>query len=196
MLAIQATVFTAYMLYGLRQHINIAESLPLLAGTAAGLPLGAYLLRVLSESGIKAFLGIAIILFCVWSAFGKIQDKAYIQSNRYGLIPGFVSGVVGGAILASGPIVVAYLTLRGFSKEVFKSTMLTWAVTMLAILHASYLVSGLHSTQTLAWGLTTMPFGAIGIYTGTRIFAHINERLFGRLVTLLLLGSGISLLLY
>jgi uncharacterized protein len=194
-LAIHAVVFSAYMLYGLRRHVNFTVSLPLLAGTATGIPFGTYLLRVLSESDIRAFLGFAIIFFCLWSTFGKIQGKTYIRNNMYGLIPGFVSGVVGGAILASGPIVVAYLTLMKFSKEVFKSTLLTWSVTMLVILHASYLISGFHSIQTLVWGLTTMPFGAIGIYAGTKIFTYINEQLLGRIVTLFLIIAGVSLLL-
>ena len=128
MVAVQAVVLAGWMLYGLRPHLRKKIVLPILVGLPFGLPLGVYLLHVLSEESIRRLLGCVVLLYALWSILKVSGTTSVLRSDVWGLVAGFLGGVVGGAILASGPIMIIYLTLRGLRKEEFKASFLLCSV--------------------------------------------------------------------
>ena len=79
MIVIQSPIFTGTMLYGLRRHLDIRAALPLVGGLIMGLPIGVYLLRILSEESLRKFLGIVIILHAIFSFNQKFRKlKNYL----------------------------------------------------------------------------------------------------------------------
>ncbi len=195
MIAIQSPLYTGYLLFNLRHHLTLRFVTPLLLGLVLGLPLGVNLLRIMSEETVRMLLGAFILLYCFWSTIGSFPTGPLISNNAWGLLAGFLSGVVGGAIVASGPIVVAYLTLRGLQKEELKATFLIWAMTMCCLLAPFYALSGVLTYQVFLWGVITIPFAALGIFLGIRIFKIMKEQIFYRLIIIFLVFTGIRLLI-
>jgi uncharacterized membrane protein YfcA len=194
MIAVQIPLYTAYMIYGLRRHLTFRFAVPLIVGTLLGLPLGVNLLRILSEETVQRLLGAFILLYCLFSTKMSLQKEPVIKNNAWGVLAGFLSGIVGGAILASGPIVIAYLNLRGVQKEVFKATFLVWAMAMACLIVPFYALTGVLTYQALLMGMGTIPFAALGLFLGIKLFKIIKEQVFYRLVIIFLVITGIRLL--
>jgi uncharacterized membrane protein YfcA len=194
MTAIQIPFSIGIMLYSLRRHLTIRPALPLIVGLILGLPIGVHLLRILSEGTVRKFLGVMILIHCLWSFRKASAAMPILRSDAWGLLAGLLSGIVGGAILAAGPIVMAYLSMRGFTKEKMKGTFLLWAMTMALVIIPIYALSGLLTAQVLHWGLITMPFVGLGIFFGVRIFDRLEQRFFYRLILILLMATGMYLL--
>jgi uncharacterized membrane protein YfcA len=195
MVAAQAIVLGGWMLYGLRQHIRGSIVLPILVGLPLGLPLGVYMLHVLSEESIRRLLGSVVLLYVLWSLVTVSQTTSLLRSNVWGLLAGFLSGIIGGAILASGPIIIIYLTLRGFKKEEFKATFLLWATVQGCLLVPFYALSEMLTSRALLWGFIALPFAGLGIFLGVKLFEKVKEQVFYRLVIVLLAISAVHLLL-
>jgi uncharacterized membrane protein YfcA len=90
---------------------------------------------------------------------------------------------------------VIYFNLRGLEKPVFRAT---FAVNFLVDGSArliAYLAMGLLGWQTLGLLTLGLPFAAVGLYLGGRIQTGFTQATFIRVVSLLLVGSGITLLL-
>ena len=159
-----------------------------------GLPIGVYLLCTLSEGTIQRLLGAMILLYSLWSLWNFSTSAPLLRHQSWGFIAGFLSGVIVGATLASGPIVVAYLILRGYTKETFKATFLLWAMCTFCLLVPSYAISGVLTHQIFLWGITTLPFSVLGMFLGIKLFDKMEERVFYRLIIVFLAFTGIRLL--
>jgi uncharacterized membrane protein YfcA len=194
MVAAQAVVLAGWMLYGLRRHLRKRIALPILVGLPLGLPLGVYLLHVLSEESIRKLLGSVVLLYALWSIVQASGTTSVLRSDAWGLVAGFLSGIIGGAILASGPIIVIYLTLRGLRKEEFKATFLLWSVVQSCLLIPFYTMAGMLTSKVFFWGAMALPFSGVGILLGVRLFERVQEQAFYRLVIVLLALSGVHLL--
>ncbi|MBW1691867.1 MAG: hypothetical protein DRG87_02950 [Deltaproteobacteria bacterium] len=97
--------------------------------------------------------------------------------NLY-VVAGFLSGVIGGVILASGPIIIIYLTLRGFSKEEFKAAFLLWALIQGCLLIPFYTAAGMLTSKVFLWGLIALPFAGVGLLVGMKLFEKVRVRQF------------------
>jgi uncharacterized membrane protein YfcA len=193
--AAQVVVLAGWMLYGLRQHLRKRIALPILVGLPFGLPLGVYLLHVLSEDSIRKLLGSVVLLYAFWSIVKVSRTTSVLRSDAWGLVAGFLSGIIGGAILAAGPIIVIYLTLRGLRKEEFKATFLLWSLLQGCLLTPFYTMTGMLTSKAFLWGAIALPFSGVGILLGVRLFEKMKEQVFYRLVIVLLALSGVHLLL-
>lgn len=194
MVTVQAPVFTGFMLYGLRRNLELRSVLPLIVGLTIGLPLGVFLLRILSEENLRKILGLTILLYVLWSIYKSSPKTSLLHNDSWGLFAGVLSGIVGGAILAGGPIVVIYLSLRGLRKEKFKAIFLAWAMTICCILMPFYAISGILTSRIFLWALITLPFGALGTFLGTKVFKVMKESIFYQIIIVVLALLGIRLL--
>lgn len=194
MVAPQVLVLAGWMLYGLRRHLHKRIALPILVGLPLGLPLGVYLLHVLSEESIRRMLGSVVLLYALWSIVRVSRTMSVLRSDAWGLVAGFLSGIIGGAILAAGPIIVIYLTLRGLRKEEFKATFLLWSLLQSCLVIPFYSMIGILTSKAFLWGAIALPFSGVGILVGVRLFERVQEQVFYRLVIVLLALSGVHLL--
>lgn len=194
MVAAQVVVLAGWMLYGLRRHLRKRIVLPILVGLPFGLPLGVYLLHVLTEESIRRLLGSVVLLYALWSSLKVSRTTSALRSDAWGLVAGFLSGIIGGAILAAGPIIVIYLTLRGLRKEEFKATFLLWSVAQSCLLIPFYTMAGMLTSRAFLWGAIALPFAGVGLLVGMKLFEKVKEQVFYRLVIVLLALSGVHLL--
>ncbi|PKN35549.1 MAG: sulfite exporter TauE/SafE family protein [Deltaproteobacteria bacterium HGW-Deltaproteobacteria-19] len=156
----------------LRRYLDWRKVLPLLLGSLPGIPLGVMLLVHLHALWIQRFVGLVLLLYSLWGFFLASPSNRELRGAwPYGF--GFLGGLFGGAISASGPPVIVYVTLQPWNKDVLKAT-----------LQGFFLFSGIVVILFQAReGLMTEPvlklflYSVIPILTGTWL-GHV---LYGRL---------------
>ncbi len=166
--------------------------LSLLAGTWVGVTV----LVDINERALLILVGTIVILFTLFQG----RSRKITISSRWEPLAGVgfcgASGIIGGLSSMFGPMLILFLvSLGNLSKNQFVGTIsflyvaavVPWTVIMvlLGVLNGP-----------LAWfsALATVPLCA-GMVAGRAIRSHINERVFQRLVFVILLISGMAMIL-
>jgi uncharacterized membrane protein YfcA len=175
-----------------RPHILWDEIRPLLPTTLAGILAGVSLLLTLPREPLLAGLGAVVVFFALRYLFDIHGEKPV--SRLWALPAGFAGGFIGALFGTGGPPYVIYLSHRSRDKSALRATfsglfMLDGALRLLIFLAAGLLV-----TRLLPWMLLSLPFVAAGLYFGNRVHLGLSNRQQLRLIGLLLLASGLSLL--
>jgi uncharacterized membrane protein YfcA len=90
---------------------------------------------------------------------------------------------------------VMYLDATRMAKTQFRATMSALVLTLSVIRGAGYWAVGEFTREVLLLFAVGLPTMLLGIYLGDRVHAWISEAAFRRLVSLVLIVSGIPLLL-
>jgi uncharacterized membrane protein YfcA len=93
-----------------------------------------------------------------------------------------------------GTIVVIYVHARGLSKQPFRATVaMLWLVEMIARL-GGYTAVGFYNAEVLVLAAAMLPFVAAGTWAGERVGNRVDQQTFSRILAVMLLLSGVSLL--
>ena len=158
-----------------------------------GIVLGVTLLVSLPQAPLLITLGIFACLVGVQNLLSP-HFKGHI--SKFWSIP---SGVAGGALGAlfgtGGPVYVIYLSKRLVDKSQVRATV-SVMITLSTILRiVSYLIGGLLlSAKLLLTALLLLPLAFLGIALGTRLHLGLSDVQTRRMIGILLLLSGASLL--
>lgn len=179
---------------GLRNVERIAwrEQLVLIPFMLVGVAGGLYLLKGLPTDVLARSLGAFVI---VYAAYQFLPLPPLRGSRAFATVCGFFGGLVGTLFGTGGPFYVIYFNLRALEKTAFRAT---FAVNFLidgSVRLVAYLVMGLLGAQALPLLAIGLPFAAAGLYLGGRLQTGFTQATFVRVVSLLLIGSGITLLL-
>jgi uncharacterized membrane protein YfcA len=164
----------------------------LVISSVVGIPLGIWALEQLNEVIILKFLGLILISYSLYILVSPRLFKIS-QSHLWTYGFGFVAGCLGGAYNAFGPPVIIYGQLKDWTHNEFKSNLQAFFLFNAA---AVVFVHGMSGNLTdLVWRsfLVAIPACALGIIAGLSLDRFINQKSFGKLVVILLLGLGISL---
>ena len=85
--------------------------------------------------------------------------------------------------------------LRGLDKDAFRATFATNFLIDGGVRLVAYAVAGLFGFATLTWVGAALPLVAAGLYIGGRIHVNMTQKNFVRLVSLILIASGMALLI-
>ena len=160
----------------------------ILAGTA----LGVTLLVNLPRAAGMLLLGLFILSFSIYSLTGKTA-KQPVKSG-WAWIAGLAGGITSTLFGAGGPPYAIYLSQRGLTKEQFRATMGFATMTSISLRVTAFLLTGL-LLEPKVWlaGLAAVPAALAGIVVARKIFLRVNREILLRLVAVLLLASGASL---
>jgi uncharacterized protein len=180
------------------RHDVVWEELKLLIPTTIlGVVAGALLFKNLDSALLLRLLGAFIIGFALYVLavhhFGLPQVRC---SRRWAPPVGFVGAAVdtmfGGG---GGTLVVVYMHMRGIGTAQFRATVaVLWFFEMIARL-AGYALSGYYTGSTLLLAALVLPVVWAGTYLGEHIGNRISQKTFSRVLAVMLLLSGISVLL-
>jgi uncharacterized protein len=179
---------------GLRNVDRIAwrEQLVLIPFMLVGIGGGLRLLTALSSPVLGRALGGFVIVYAVYQLLPLPPLRG---SRAFATVCGFFGGLVGTLFGTGGPFYVIYFNLRGLEKTVFRAT---FAVNFLidgGVRLAAYVIAGLLASHTLPLLALGLPFAAAGLYAGGRVQTRFSQQTFARVVSLLLVASGLTLLL-
>jgi len=185
---------TSSMVQARRHRALIAwrEVVPLLLCSLLGIALALHLHARLEEALLKRWLGGFVIAFALYQLLPFAPPRA---RRAWALPAGFLGGLVGGMFGTGGPFYVLYLRAWQLPKTVMLASMAALFALDGGARIVAFAVGG-HYTWLHAQLLAVMlPLGALGLYLGGRVHVGLTQAAFQRIVSAIMLVSGMLLLL-
>ena len=188
-----AIVVQGVAIWKLRNALQVARLFPFIAGGAAGIPLGALLLRTTSADHLRGSIGLLLVLF---SVYGLARPKFQLRgAGRVGDgLVGLASGIVGASTGLAGLPVIVWSTTRGWSKDEQRAVFQPVVIAIFAMTLLWFGASGMLTMDVLQLFFMGLPAALLGTWLGLQLYGSLEEARFRRIVLLLLLISGLSLL--
>ena len=161
----------------------------ILVGTA----LGVTLLVNLPRAAGMILLGLFVLAFGVFTLLPHARER--IIAPGWAWLAGLAGGITSTVFGAGGPPYAIYLSQRGLTKEQYRATMGFATLTSISLRACAFLLTGLlldHDVWLKA--LAVVPACLAGIWVARRIFLRISRDALLRVVAMLLLASGGSLI--
>lgn len=175
-----------------RKHIAWGELKPLLPASAVGVLAGVFLLIRLPRESLLLGLGAFVMIFGLRNLLNLHGEKPI---SRWWAVPaGLTGGTVGALFGTGGPPYVIYLSHRLKDKGLLRGTFSGLFILDGGFRILAFLATGLLLQQgMLAALLVGLPLMAAGLYLGHRVHLGISNPQMLRLIGILLLLSGASL---
>lgn len=173
-----------------RVNAEVARIVPFIA---VGIVLGTTLLVNLPRNASMAALGCFVLLFGLWSLVQRGAPRKL--SAHWAYLAGFSGGVFGMLFGAGGAPFAIYLANRGLTKEQYRSTLSLTSVFSIGIRIVALAAAGLLlRADVLIAAAVVVPAALIALALASRLFRRVSRELLMRLVALLLVASGTSLI--
>ena len=182
-----STIAITILLRGWRS-VDIKAVWRLIASSLAGIPIGLIFLRNTPEPTIKAILGILLIAFGLYNLM--TPKLPTLGSENLAFVFGLIAGVLGGAYNTSGPPVVVYGTLRGWSPDRFRSTLQAYFLLTGGMILISHGLAGLWTPTVLRLYAYALPFILLAIFLGGKANKVLSAGRFNRLIYVSLIVMG------
>ena len=180
------------MTWNNRKKLSAGVWLPLAALVLAGSVPGALLLKHVDAGAIKVVFGVVIVLLGAEMLLrGRQQGK--LRSSKLVLaVIGVLAGVLCG-LFGVGALLAAYVSRVTDDQSGFKANISAVFVAENTFRIVLYSCLGLITLETLKTALILLPFALLGLWLGILSSKKLNDKTVGKLVALLLILSGISL---
>jgi uncharacterized membrane protein YfcA len=186
--------------HGVRDWRKIAwsEILRLIPFSMLGVGTGLYLLSQLDPKPLARGLGVFVILYALYALVTAGRE---IMVPRRLLAPlgalmsssaGIVGALFGGA---AGPMYVIYLNALKLERDVFRVTITTIMLFQGLTRLGGYAGLGMYNSATLTVLAAALPMMLIGTYFGVRLIHRFDQTKFNRVVSCVLIFSGLALIL-
>jgi uncharacterized protein len=168
-------------------------------------PFGVHLLKIMTAPQLKMALGAVLVGSAVWhfmkvklfpQTFAEVKlapGEAPTHSRVICLLIGAFSGVLGGAMGMTGPLLADYLIKSGIGREAFKATLNIVFLASAIWRTALYFVQGVSTSDALQIGAVLMPVALAGTLLGLSLDKKIPAKKFVGYTQAALLVLGIWL---
>ena len=164
----------------------------------AGVPLGTIALPLIDIRMFKLGVGIVLIVYCVFQFAAQRLAPLGLSSEQgraADMAIGFGGGVMGGLAGLSGPLPIAWATFKPWSRDQKRALYQVFNLSILLTAFCSIAASGLlPSGFGIALALS-IPATVVGARLGSALYRRLDDRRFDRVVTALLLVTGVALVL-
>ncbi|WP_162581751.1 sulfite exporter TauE/SafE family protein [Variovorax sp. PBS-H4] len=177
-----------------RRGFDRALLLPFVLGGLVGVPLGVWLLPRLDVPLFKACLGGLLVLWCPAMLMARNLPRVKAGGRAADGVVGLIGGVCGGLGGFTGALPTLWCTLRGLEKDVQRSVIQNFNLSMLLVTFSVYLGTGLVGVPMLPLlGIVALAV-LVPVLLGARLYVGISETAFRQVVLGLLTLSGMALL--
>ncbi|MPS79249.1 MAG: sulfite exporter TauE/SafE family protein [Achromobacter sp.] len=180
--------------FTVRRGFSWAQLLPFVLGGLVGIPIGVRLLPHLDPLIFKAFIGALLAIWCPIMLFATRLPRISAGGKVADGVVGAMGGVMGGIGGFTGVIPTLWCTLRGFDRDVQRSVIQNFNLSMLAVTMAGYVMTGVVTRDMLPLFALIVPAMLVPTLLGARVYVGISDMTFRRIVLGLLTLSGIALL--
>lgn len=175
-----------------RQIVAWRELMFLIPFALIGIAIGLTLLKTLEPELLAKFLGGFVIVYAIY----QLLPLPALRGPRIFALPcGLFGGCIGALFGTGGPFYVIFLTLRGLEKSVFRATFASNFLIDGAIRLIAYASFGLFQPDVLLAMLGALPIVGLALWLGGRVHSDLSQQTYARIISLLLLGTGLALLL-
>jgi uncharacterized membrane protein YfcA len=182
-------------LWALRRNIQWKESLVLVLGGLAGVPIAVWLLHSADTRLFREGFGAIVAVYAGYMLFRPgVTYLQEMKQSRKALV-GFGGGLIGGLTAMPGALPTIWCDMHGVPKNEQRGLVQPFIAAMQIFALALMLVRRDLSSDVLfdlAWSLPALLAGSV---LGILAFRNVNETTFRRLILIVLLISGVLLLL-
>lgn len=184
------TVYTVNLVR-YRRAINVREVLRLGVASAAGIPVGIWVLANADEHVVMRILGVVLVAYAVYSL---LQPTVRRKLSRGWVYPaGFLAGCFGGAYNTPGPPVIVYGSMRQWPRDEFRAVLQALFFLNGVLVVSSHALAQHLSKQVLEYYLCALPALVLGIVGGSVVDRGIDSGRFRRIVMVMILVLGLAL---
>lgn len=176
-----------------RKAVARPELMRLLPCMALGCTLGVVFLLNLKSDLLLLLMGLFISAYALYSLAVKVKPAQL--SAAWSVPMGTVGGLFGALFGSGGFLYALYLNARLPSKEQARATQSALISCSTVVRLSLFLIAGVYADlPLLLLALCLLPMMAVGLYLGRRLTLNMSRDTFVRLVTWLVLASGIALI--
>jgi hypothetical protein len=184
-----------YQAWHYRRHFSWQEMKPLALGAGVGMVAGAWLLYQLPGEVLKRALAVfiaAVVVFNLTPA-GRRFAVRHATHRWWGRFCGLVSGAFFGAYTIGGPPAALYITSVTADAKKAKSFLASFFSVQFVLIAVVYAWTGLLSWRGLGFSAAYGPVVALGSVAGFWAFGRASNRVYRRVVDLMLLATALLL---
>ena len=186
-------VTQGYGVWTLRHTVRWRSAVPFIVGGLIGVPAGTMLLTYIDPAYMRIGVGVLLVVYSIYSlARPAIKVTHESVTGEVGI--GFLNGMLAGLTGLVGIVVVIWCQLRNWPKDiqraVFQPVMLATVLTSTA----SLIVAGAVTAETTKLYLLGLPCMLVGTWVGLKLYGKLDDAKFRKIVLLLLLVFGLSLI--
>jgi hypothetical protein len=187
-------VSQGYAIWKFRAALNWRKAVPLIIGSALGVPIGVWLLAQVNANYVRAGVGLLLVLY---STYGLVRPA--LKPLRVGATAdigaGIVNGVLGGMTGLGGVVAAIWCQVHDWPKDVQRAVFqpvifVVQGMTTIWLITAA----GAATAETIKLFVMGVPVLFGGMWIGLKLYGRLDEARFRKLVLMLLLLSGISLI--
>ena len=189
-----ALLVQGYAVWKLRRSIRIRRLAPFVVGSAVGIPAGLAILNWASAPGLRAVVGIALVLFAAYN----LARPNLPQLKQAGVVPdafvGVLNGLLGGATGLGGILPTIWCGMRGWNKDEQRAVFQPTAVATFLMTILWFGGTGAIAPELARLFAIGLPALIAGTWLGWKSYGRLDEATFRKVVLYLLLASGVALL--
>jgi uncharacterized protein len=186
----------ASTLLTLRQHMRWRESLFLIAGGLLAMPIAVFLLQSADTRSLQMAFGGLITAYAAYSLFRPaLSHLPTMDHQGRNILIGFGGGLIGGLTAMPGALPTIWCDMHGMPKDQQRGLVQPFIAAMQVSALVLLLTRHELPSNILIDLAVSLPPLAAGTMLGVLMFRRINEALFRRIVLIMLLVSGLSLVL-
>src|SRR3546814_10653260 len=176
------------------RRLDWRAALPFLLGGICGVPFGAALLTVLSADTFRHVAGGLLLLYALTVLGARRLPALRFDSRVADAAVGFGGGVLGGFAGLSGILPTIWCSLRRWPKDRQRSVFQLFNSAMHIVTLSVYATQG-RLTAEVGWLLlAALPAIGLGAWLGFSLYHRIDDKVFARVLLVLLALSGLALL--
>lgn len=191
LMVLSSVVAQFVSLVSVRPDLNWKRVFPFLVSGLVSLPFGILALTYASPNVLRMTIGAFLIVYSVSQLLGlsNVRIKPREDFRQDGTI-GFFGGFLGGFAGLSGLLPMIWLRLQGGKSWDQRAIFQPYNLVVLSMASIGMGISGQITMEVLEIALVCMPLTFAGSFICARIYKGVSEKLFSRVVLILLFGSG------
>jgi uncharacterized membrane protein YfcA len=183
-------------LWALRKSVQWRESLVLIIGGLTGVPIAVYLLQHTETHLLRTGFGAVVALYAGYTLFRPTLTYIRQMKNpgRNALV-GFGGGLIGGLTAMPGALPTIWCDMHGVPKNQQRGLVQPFIAAMQIFALVLMLSRSSLPSKLIVDFVVSLPALAAGTVLGIAMFRSVNELAFRRIILLILLFSGLSLVI-
>jgi uncharacterized protein len=186
-------IVQGYSVWKLRGSLDWKRLAPFVAGAALGVPVGVGILTWASPVHVRIGVGAFLVLYSLYALFRPAIAPVKGGGAAADAAIGFLNGVLGGITGLAGILVTIWCGLRGWPKDMQRAVFQPVAVAIFLMSALWIGAKGAITPETIKLFLIGLPALFAGTWLGLKLYGHLNEAAFRKVVLVLLLASGVAL---
>ncbi len=186
-------VTQGYGVWALRHAVRWRGAAPFIIGGLMGVPAGTMLLTYIDPAYMRIGVGILLVVYSIYS-LARPAIKLAHEGVAAEVGVGFLNGLLAGLTGLVGIVVVIWCQLRNWPKDVQRAIFQPILLATILTSTVSLSAAGAVTAETMKLYLLGLPCMLAGTWVGLKLYGKLNDAAFRKIILLLLLVSGLSLI--